>query len=102
LIYQFDAEAAAEFEEHAAWYEERRFGLGDEFVAEVLGTVDQLTEQSTLGSVVSGAAPVRRILLASFPLSLVYLVRADLVFVVAVAHMSRRAGVLARANLRRS
>jgi ParE toxin of type II toxin-antitoxin system, parDE len=92
LIHQFHFEAAAELEEHAAWYEERRSGLGDEFVAEVLGTLDQLTKQPTLGSIVSVAAQARRIPLASFPLSLIYLVRGDLVFLVAVAHMSRRPG----------
>ena len=39
-------EARAEFRRAALWYDERRSGLGDEFVAEVSAALDRIADVS--------------------------------------------------------
>jgi plasmid stabilization system protein ParE len=85
-------EALAELEDQASWYETRRRGLGFELLAEVRGTLQRLVDHPELGAAITQAAPARRITLASFPLSIVYLVRDEELFVIAVAHARRRPG----------
>lgn len=87
---ELDPEAVAELEEHAAWYEARREGLGLELLAEVRGAIARLLEQPGLGAPVPRASSARRLALASFPFVVVYAIEGDTLFVAAVAHTSRR------------
>ena len=64
-------EALIELQDQASWYEERRRGLGFELLAEIAATLQRLVEQPELGAAVPEAPRVRRLLLASFPLSVV-------------------------------
>lgn len=87
-------EAEAELQAAAVWYDERRAGLGDEFVQEVSAALIRIgqgpgaypqwpgTENSEL---VVRKAPVRR-----FPYLIAFEIRADLARVLAVAHAKRR------------
>jgi hypothetical protein len=65
-------EALIELQDQATWYEQRRRGLGFELLAEITASLQRLAEQPELGALVPHAPPARKLLLASFPLSVVY------------------------------
>ncbi|RLS40398.1 MAG: type II toxin-antitoxin system RelE/ParE family toxin [Planctomycetota bacterium] len=77
----------------AIWYEDRRSGLGDEFVTEMRSAFDMI-RQNPLNApkleYYSGPHEIRRQMLHRFPYAVVYLCRADEIVVVAVAHSRRR------------
>jgi plasmid stabilization system protein ParE len=87
-------EARAEFRSAAVWYDEQRFGLGDEFVAEVTGTLARIAEAShsyaLWPNVKHAAVPIRRALVQRFPYAIAFEVHADQIRVLAVAHAKRR------------
>src|SRR3990172_3983337 len=86
--------AAAELIESARFYDQRRTGLGDEFlsavdaVQEVIRTQPQLGRRGLLGTL---SFRTRR-----FPFRVVYELQPDRIWIVAVAHLSRRPGYWAR------
>lgn len=88
----FEAEAVAEFEAAAAWYEHERPGFGALFVSEVRRAVNRAADLPRSGRRVSGTDPVRdvrRLVVRRFPYEVVTALtgqRAD----VAVAHDRRR------------
>jgi len=83
----FRAAAQAEFDEAAAWYEERQAGLGADFVDEVQRVLDIITDQSLRYPIVSG--DVREASCCRFPFCLYYRVKGDRVVVISVFHTSR-------------
>jgi plasmid stabilization system protein ParE len=84
----FHPEARLEFEEAADWYEQRRAGLGAEFVTAVRFKVQQLRVAPELWRSVRG---VRRALVARFPYAVVYRETShDVLEIVAIAHLSRQ------------
>jgi toxin ParE1/3/4 len=95
LDVQVDREAAAELEAAAVWYEERRVGLGSEFLEGVGVAVDRVSRWPQAGSRVPGVmselnirrAPVRR-----FPYHIVYLATPDMLLIIAFSHDRRRPG----------
>lgn len=90
-----DPRASIEFEEAALWYEERRRGLGREFIAEVRSVIDQLAQFPSAGSPVERAdssLDIRRVQVRRFPYQVVYIMAGDDVVVIAVAHERRRSG----------
>jgi plasmid stabilization system protein ParE len=92
LILEIDLDALAELEHHVEWYEAQRSGWGSELLSQVREAFVRIAEQPGLGAPWPRLPSVRRIVLASFPLLLIYAVEADTVFVAAVAHTSRRPG----------
>jgi toxin ParE2 len=81
-------EATRELRAAALWYEERRLGLGDEFLEEF---------EHTLRRILAEPGRWRRIKLQNrklnfhrFPYAVVYRVRADALYIVAVMHLHRR------------
>jgi plasmid stabilization system protein ParE len=96
---RFEPEAAAELEEAAAWYEERRAGLGLTFIAAVDRALDAVAAWPAAGSPVPGVDAdlmVRRVLLGRFPYQLIYESDRRHVRVLAVAHERRRPGYYLR------
>ncbi len=87
-------EARAELRLSAIWYDERRPGLGDEFVSEVMLALDRVTRDPAAFPVWTrledSPLPIRRALLERFPFALAFEVRQDQVFVLAIAHAKRR------------
>lgn len=78
------AEAEADLDEAAQWYERRSAGLGADLVSRVRSTLDRVGANPELyGEVYEGLrrAPVKR-----FPYGVFYRVREDRVEVVAVFH----------------
>ena len=86
-------EADGESLEAALWYEDRRSGLGDEFLAErahVLVEIGTNPQSHTKLEFYSGPHEIRRVLLRRFPYAVIYACRPGEVLVVAVAHTRRR------------
>lgn len=87
MRYRFVSAAEEEFTNAAVFYEAEA-GLGDEFIAAVLGGINRLLEMPLIGSLVG--ARVRSIPLDRFPVNIVYKVDDNEIVIVAVAHQSRR------------
>jgi toxin ParE1/3/4 len=79
--------AQAEFEAAAAWYEERRPGLGDAFVTEVRRVLDTIADHPKRYPIADG--DVREAPVSHFPYCVFYRVKPDRIVVIAVFHTSR-------------
>ena len=88
-------EAAQEFQEAAAWYEQEQEGLGERFIAAFEHALQLLNEDNPPLTPVSGKAGAkgaRKLILHKFPYSIImYELPASMV-VVALAHHSRKSG----------
>jgi toxin ParE1/3/4 len=82
--------ARTEFVEAIDWHIQHRPGRQAAFVTEVYLATTRAAENAELGS--PHLFGTRRNLLAGFRYSLVYVIRRDEVWVVAVAHQRRRPG----------
>ncbi|HET9226895.1 MAG TPA: type II toxin-antitoxin system RelE/ParE family toxin [Thermoanaerobaculia bacterium] len=80
-------EADAEVYDASHWYEERREGLGQEFLNAFAAATSNLRHNPHLYPIVAGEA--RRLLLHRFPYSLIYEIHGDEVVVLACFHESR-------------
>ena len=86
--FRFIPAAELELEEAAQWYEERREGLGLEFLTVVREKVFALMEAPDRWRLINGT---RRALLEGFPYAVVYREFSDdELEIVAVAHLRRR------------
>ena len=91
----FEPEASTELEEAALWYEAQRHGLGSAFLAAVDRTVGHVVAWPDAGTMVPGlpdGLSVRKAPVPRFPYHLAYLVAADAVRILAIAHDHRRPG----------
>jgi toxin ParE1/3/4 len=86
----FHPEAEVEFLAAAEFYEIHRRGLGVEFIAEVRKAARALQRHPKLGRRFSRR--LRRLLVQRFPYGLLYRPQGEDIFIVAVAHLSRRPG----------
>ncbi|MBI4703925.1 MAG: type II toxin-antitoxin system RelE/ParE family toxin [Deltaproteobacteria bacterium] len=88
------AEAEAELEQAAAWYDDERPGLGDELLLEARCALAAVAETPDAWprwpDAPARVPPVRRFLVSRFPYALAYQVFPDMIVVLAVAHTSRR------------
>jgi hypothetical protein len=88
-------EALDEMTEAAAWYEERREGLGERFLDIVQSTLRRIDDAPLTGAPwrqgKSRSVAVRRYPVPGFPFVVVYVTEPALV-VIAIAHTRRRAG----------
>ena len=92
---RFDPHAVAELRAARDWYEEASPGLGDDLVDEVWGVIERLTRWPDMAPRLppSGTnVQVRRAALSRFPFGVVYFVKDDTLWIVAVAHGRRRPG----------
>lgn len=88
---RFVPAARDELRAAAAWYEERRSGLGHEFVDAVEEALELIVGWSAAGTPVKvGSHDVRRLSVLGFPYHLPYRVVGDSIEIVAVAHDRRR------------
>lgn len=79
--------AAADIEEAFLWYEERRSGLGNEFLAAVQRALDNIAARPTTYPMIHRGA--RRLLLRRFPYAIFYRVYGEVVVIVACMHVRR-------------
>lgn len=87
------AEAEAEAQQAARWYDQRQEGLGQQFLDTLTHALEIIERQPQSFSRVStsdSAREVRRYTFQRFPYLLFYEVRGDEAIVVAVAHARRR------------
>jgi len=89
-------EARIELRRAAVWYDERRSGLGDEFVAEVSAALDRIAdvpESYPPWPRTRAAAPmIRKAPIHRFPYVIAFERHEQHVLVLAVAHAKRRRG----------
>ena len=81
--------ASAEFADAVRWYEQKRSGLGGEFFDAVTAAIELVRTQPEIGA---AAGRTRSWLLTRFPYRLIYRVRREDIYIVAIAHTSRRPG----------
>lgn len=87
--------AAADLDSAGDWYELQLAGLGADLVDEVSHALDAIAERPMawpLWPGVDEVAGVRRFLLARFPFAVGYVVEAEQITVLAIAHLRRRPG----------
>lgn len=93
---EFDPAATQEVAGIFAWYEQRRPGLGDDFLAQLDQDLTLLTENPRSAPPWKGPAAqqlgVRVLRMRRYPFLLPYLTREDQVVVLAIAHVRRRPG----------
>ena len=87
---RFIAEASAEFEEAARFYEAAQAGLGRAFAAEVERVVIRIARFPESGSPLGST--VRAAIVANFPFWVVYQASVSEVLILAIAHQRRRPG----------
>jgi toxin ParE1/3/4 len=83
-------EAEREIQEAFDWYEERSEGLGAEFLRAADACLSAVQRTPDASQIVHGE--VRRALLRKFPYALFYLVREDMIVVLACFHVKRNPG----------
>ena len=83
-------EADEELTAAAIFYEQRESGLGGDFLDELEYWFAQLKEFPSAGGILFDN--YRSVFIQRFPFSIVYQIEGDTVYVVAVAHTSRRPG----------
>jgi len=90
-----EPEADEELLEAARWYEQRRRGLGLDFLAAIGAAVELIQRYPAGGSRVPGVkdeVPARRLVLRRFPYAVVFLELEAEIRVLAFAHHRRRPG----------
>lgn len=89
---RFESAADLETTEAAAWYEQRRTGLGDQFLESIERALDLAMRQRVPGSLVAGVEDlkdVRSVPVTRFPYQLVLIASPDELLVIAVMHERR-------------
>jgi plasmid stabilization system protein ParE len=76
----------------ATWYEDKRIGLGIDLVADVDAALDQIAVMPESCPLWRRDRPYRQKVLARFPYVIFFLIRSDVIDVVAIAHTKRRPG----------
>jgi plasmid stabilization system protein ParE len=85
---RFHEAADAELLEAISYYDARVDGLGDRFLTEVKAATRYIERYPEIAPVIDQG--VRAKVLARFPYTLMYVVAEDELFILAVAHQSRR------------
>lgn len=87
---RFHEAADAELTEAVAYYDGKAPGLGDRFLAEVKTATRYIERYPEIASLID--REVRAKVLTRFPYSLMYVLESRELFIVPVAHQSRRPG----------
>lgn len=85
-----EVEALVELEEAAAWYEDKRPGLGTEFVEAIERTLLRVREMPASFVAIMKHPLVRRALVRKFPYAIVFIAHEDAIHVLAYTHVKRR------------
>ena len=89
---RFGTLASEEFAEAVRWYESRRAGLGADFYDAVVRAIERIRAQPEIGAPRTSRLPTREFRVTRFPYKIVYRVRDEDIYVVAIAHTRRRPG----------
>lgn len=94
-VFRTEAEASAELEQAALWYEHQRPGLGVEFLNAIDATLDRIIRWPQAARPVPGISsdvPARKAPVSGFPYHVAYLEMPDTIRILAFAHDSREPG----------
>jgi plasmid stabilization system protein ParE len=91
LSITFHRAANAEFIEASSWYEEKRMGLGTEFITEVESCLEVISENPLRYLCVH--QNIRRIAVSKFPYSVYFRVEEYRIVVLAVFHSRRNPAI---------
>jgi plasmid stabilization system protein ParE len=86
----FHPEAHAEMIDQARYYESKSEGLGSDFLAAVEEITQRIGKSPKAGSIDDGN--IRKRLVSGFPISVLYEVQPDRIYIAAVMHQHRRPG----------
>jgi len=87
---EFHAEALAELQGAAEYYESRQVGLGARFLDLVDETLERIARDPIAWS--SSDEDVRRCLMRIFPFGILYTIEPEFILILAVAHLAREPG----------
>lgn len=87
---RFHDAADAELSEAVAYYDDKATGLGDRFLAEIKAATRYIERYPEIAPIIEEG--VRAKVLVRFPYSLLYVVEEHEMYIVAVAHQSKRPG----------
>lgn len=85
-------EAATELEEALSWYEASEPNVARRLLRGYQDVVARIQLSPQAGSLVTAEPEIRRWVIRDFPYSVVFLLRADEVLILALAHHKRRPG----------
>lgn len=88
--FQLSDPATAELTNAVRWYEQHRAGLGAELFDGIVETINLIRTHPEIGAPRPTRGPTRQLRVNRFPYNVVYRVRDDDIYVVAIAHTSRR------------
>ena len=89
---QISEPASVELAEAVRWHEARRSGWGGRLFDAVSGTLALIESFPEIGSPRHGRLPSRQLKVRGFPYLVAYRIRSEDLYIVAVAHSSRRPG----------
>jgi toxin ParE1/3/4 len=90
MKYRFHPEASAEYEADIRYYKKRQPGLQHRFVAAVEEVIARILEHPERWRKIE--PDIQRCLTRTFPYAIIYSVRGEMVFIIAIAHGSREPG----------
>ncbi len=88
--FQLSDPATTELIHAIRWYEQQRAGLGGELFDAITETIDLIRTHPEIGVPRLTRRPSRQLRVNRFPYNVVYRIRDGDIYVVAVAHTSRR------------
>lgn len=88
MKYTFHPEAREELNHSVDFYENIKFKLGVEFLEEVYSTIQRIIQFPQAYPMQSKST--RRCLINRFPFAVIYQIRQDEIFIVAIAHLARK------------
>jgi len=90
MKYRYVPAAKLELHDATDYYEERRFGLGDDLLDEINSSIQTILKFPEIGSQLTKGC--RKHFVEEFPYNLVYKFKSGTIFIVAVMHHSRKPG----------
>lgn len=90
MKFTFHSEARAELNHSVDFYEARQPKLGLEFLEEIYSTIQLIIEFPK--AFPKQSKNTRKCLINRFPFAVIYQIKPDEIFIVAIAHLSRKPG----------
>lgn len=88
IVIEYHPEAADEFIEAAQFYESREKGLGEQFIHSIESSLNFIKQNPRIGQ--GDQMGRRKYVVKKFPYLLIYKVKENRIYILAVAHASRR------------
>lgn len=90
MKFTFHPQARIELEQSVEFYESQQSRIGLEFLGEVYSTIQRITEFPNAYPTLS--KNTRRCLTNKFPFAVIYQVKINEIFIVAITHLARKPG----------